>query len=49
MSVAVPSPMTIDRAALIREAFRLEYITLAWMTVEACVANGSGLAAGSLT
>jgi hypothetical protein len=49
MSVAIPSPVTIDRAALIREAFRLEYITLAWMTVEACVAIGSGLAVGSLT
>jgi divalent metal cation (Fe/Co/Zn/Cd) transporter len=49
MSVAIPSPGTIDRAALIREAFRLEYITLAWMTVEACVAIGSGFAAGSLT
>jgi divalent metal cation (Fe/Co/Zn/Cd) transporter len=34
---------------LIREAFRLEYITLAWMTVEACVAIGSGFAADSLT
>jgi len=49
MSVAIPSPVTIDRAALIRDAFRLEYITLAWMTVEACVAIGSGFAAGSLT
>jgi divalent metal cation (Fe/Co/Zn/Cd) transporter len=49
MSVAIPSPVTIDRAALIREAFRLEYITLAWMTVEAAVAIGSGVAAGSLT
>jgi divalent metal cation (Fe/Co/Zn/Cd) transporter len=49
MRVAIPSPVTIDRAALIREAFRLEYITLAWMTVEACVAIGSGVAAGSLT
>ena len=49
MSVASPSPVTNDRAALIREAFRLEYITLAWMTVEACVAIGSGFAAGSLT
>jgi divalent metal cation (Fe/Co/Zn/Cd) transporter len=49
MSVASPSPLTIDRTALIREAFRLEYITLAWMTLEAAVAIGSGVAAGSLT
>jgi divalent metal cation (Fe/Co/Zn/Cd) transporter len=49
MSVASPSLVTIDRTALIREAFRLEYITLAWMTVEAAVAIGSGVAAGSLT
>ena len=37
-----------DRPGMIREAFRLEYITLAWMTVEAAVAIGSGLAAQSL-
>jgi divalent metal cation (Fe/Co/Zn/Cd) transporter len=49
MSVASQSAATDDRIALIREAFRLEYITLAWMTVEAAVAIGSGLAAGSLT
>jgi hypothetical protein len=49
MSVVSPSLVTIDRTALIREAFRLEYITLAWMTVEAGVAIGSGFAAGSLT
>jgi hypothetical protein len=49
MSVASPSPVTIDRTALIRDAFRLEYITLAWMTIEAAVAIGSGVTAGSLT
>src|SRR5258708_8301669 len=48
MSIASPSQMTNDRAALIRQAFRLEYITLAWMTVEAVVAIGSGVAASSL-
>src|SRR5689334_15845838 len=36
------------RAARISQAFRLEYATLAWMIVEAAVAIGSGLAAGSL-
>ena len=37
-----------ERANLIRRAFRLEYLTLAWMTVEAIVGIGAGLAAGSL-
>ncbi len=37
------------RTELIQQAFRLEYITLAWMTVETFVAIGSGIAAGSLT
>lgn len=44
-----PSKATNGRTALIREAFRLEYITLAWMTIEAAVAIGSGIAADSLT
>jgi divalent metal cation (Fe/Co/Zn/Cd) transporter len=48
MSVAT-SPGIDNRAALIRQAFRLEYITLAWMTVEVVVAVYSGIAAGSLT
>src|ERR1700730_1680727 len=49
MSVASPSAVTDGRAALIRQAFGLEYITLAWMIVEAAVAIGSGVAADSLT
>jgi divalent metal cation (Fe/Co/Zn/Cd) transporter len=49
MTIASPSAATNDRTAIIREAFRLEYITLAWMTVEAAVAIGSGVTAGSLT
>jgi divalent metal cation (Fe/Co/Zn/Cd) transporter len=48
MSVASPSVVTDNRTALIRQAFRLEYITLAWMTIEAAVAIGSGIAADSL-
>ena len=39
----------VDRAALVRQAFWLEYLTLAWMTVEAVVAIGSGVVANSLT
>ena len=49
MSTAANSELTHDRAALIRQAFRLEYITLAWMTIEAAVAISSGVAADSLT
>ena len=49
MSTAGTSEMTNDRVEMIRQAFRLEYITLAWMTIEAAVAIGSGVAAGSLT
>ncbi len=36
------------RESAIRSAFRLEYLTLGWMTVEAAVGIGAGLAAGSL-
>ena len=38
-----------ERGALIREAFRLEWLTIAWMTIEAVVAIASGIAAGSVT
>src|SRR5271165_4804587 len=37
-----------ERPALIREAFRLEWLTIAWMTIEAVVALASGIAAGSV-
>ena len=37
------------RAALVRQAFRLEYLTIAWMVVEAAVAIGAGIAAGSVS
>jgi divalent metal cation (Fe/Co/Zn/Cd) transporter len=37
-----------DRLTLIREAFRLEWLTIGWMTVEAAVAITAGLTAGSL-
>jgi divalent metal cation (Fe/Co/Zn/Cd) transporter len=41
-------PPRSDRLPLIREAFRLEWLTIGWMTVEAVVAIGAGVAAGSL-
>lgn len=44
-----PAAGANDRHALIQQAFRLEYLTLAWMVIEAVVATGSGIAAGSLT
>ena len=46
--LALPPKFRADREALIREAFRLEWLTIAWMSVEAIVALASGLAAGSL-
>jgi len=41
--------MIAARAALVQEAFWLEYLTLAWMVVEAVVAISSGIAARSIT
>ena len=38
-----------ERAPLVQEAFRLEYLTLAWMVIEAGVAIGAGVVAGSIT
>ena len=49
MSAAGSTEPTDDRAALVRQAFRLEYMTLAWMTIEAAVAIGSGVTTNSLT
>lgn len=37
------------RSALIRQAFRLEWLTVGWMIIEAGMAIGSGLGAHSLT
>jgi hypothetical protein len=41
-------PKSSDREALIREAFRLEWLTIGWMSVEAAIAIASGIMAGSL-
>src|ERR1019366_2519388 len=49
MSNANPSETANDRTAMIHQAFWLEYLTLAWMTIEAAVAIASGIAAISLT
>jgi hypothetical protein len=37
------------REGLIRKAFRLEWLTVAWMIIEAAVAIGAGISAGSLS
>jgi hypothetical protein len=42
-------PYVPERTVLIQSAFRLEWLTIAWMVVEALVAIGSGVIAGSLT
>jgi len=41
-------PPRSDRIPLIREAFRLEWFTIAWLTIEALVAIDAGIIAGSL-
>jgi divalent metal cation (Fe/Co/Zn/Cd) transporter len=41
-------PPRADRLPLIREAFRLEWFTIGWMTIEAIVAIAAGLTAGRL-
>jgi divalent metal cation (Fe/Co/Zn/Cd) transporter len=48
VSGAAAPVQAATRAGLVRQAFRLEYLTLAWMTVEAAVGIGAGIAAGSL-
>jgi len=44
-----PASISNDRAALLKQAFALEYVTLAWMTIEAAVSIVAGIAASSLT
>jgi len=39
---------SVHRPSLVRTAFRLELVTLAWMAIEAIVAIGAGIVAGSL-
>jgi divalent metal cation (Fe/Co/Zn/Cd) transporter len=47
-ALVLPPKASGKREALIREAFKLEWLTIGWMSVEAVVAIGSGLMAGSL-
>jgi divalent metal cation (Fe/Co/Zn/Cd) transporter len=41
-------PHVLERTVLIQQAFRLEWLTVAWMAIEALVAIGAGVIAGSL-
>jgi hypothetical protein len=47
-TAAFDAAPTARSGSFIREAFRLEWFTIGWMTVEAVVAIGAGVAAGSL-
>ena len=44
----LPTKPAADRKPLIREAFRLEWLTIGWMVIEAIVATAAGVASGSL-
>ena len=46
--LVLPPKQSGERAALIWEAFRLEWITVAWMIIEAVVALASAWATGSI-
>jgi divalent metal cation (Fe/Co/Zn/Cd) transporter len=47
MATALPSDG--ERAPLIAQAFRLEWFTVAWMTIECAVASGAGMIAHSIS
>ncbi len=42
------SKPTGERRPLVQEVFRLEWITIGWMVIEAAMAIGSGIVSGSL-
>ena len=44
----LPIKPAVDRRPLIREVFRLEWLTIGWMVIEAIVATTAGVASGSL-
>jgi len=46
--LVLPKNQKVDRTQLIREVFRLEWLTIGWMVIEAVVALASGIVAGSL-
>jgi len=48
-TAASASLFSPQRRALIKQAFRIEWLTIAWMAIEAAVAIAAAVAAGSLT
>jgi divalent metal cation (Fe/Co/Zn/Cd) transporter len=46
--LVLPTKSAVDRRPLIRETFRLEWLTIGWMVIEAVVATAAGVASGSL-
>lgn len=48
LPLILPTKPAVDRRPLIREAFRLEWLTIGWMVIEAIVATAAGVASGSL-
>ena len=44
----LPTKPAVDRTPFIREAFRLEWVTIGWMVIEAIIATAAGVASGSL-
>lgn len=47
-ALVFPPKPSAEREAHIHDAFRLEWLTIGWMSIEAVVAIASGVAAGSL-
>ena len=47
--MCIDQVLSIDRRALIAQAFRLEWTTVGWMIIEAAVAIAAAIAAGSLS
>ncbi len=46
--LVLPAKPDVDRPALVRDALKLEWMTIAWVSVEAAVAIASGWIAGSV-
>src|ERR1700730_16136202 len=46
--LVLPPPPKVDRLPLIREVFRLEWLTIGWMIIEAVVALAAGVVSGSV-
>jgi divalent metal cation (Fe/Co/Zn/Cd) transporter len=48
-TTATALPSNGERASLIAQAFRLEWFTVAWMTIECAIAIGAGVTAHSIS